>query len=78
MVCWNRTWVLVVSNIVRTRVILGHLSSLSLKNHGVDEEANEMFNMGAETMALPTEEKKKFEQGDDGLLPFGYVNAMRI
>ncbi|KAI0773524.1 Clavaminate synthase-like protein [Fomes fomentarius] len=42
-----------------------------LKNHGVDEEAYGMFDMGAETMALPLEEKIKFEQGDDGL-SFGY------
>ena len=26
-----------------------------------------MFDMGAETMALPLEEKMKFEQGDDGM-----------
>ncbi|KAF8990930.1 Clavaminate synthase-like protein [Cyathus striatus] len=45
-----------------------------LKNHGVDEEVNEMFNMGAETMALPLEEKMKFEQGDGGM-SFGYKKA---
>ncbi|THH17254.1 hypothetical protein EUX98_g9165 [Antrodiella citrinella] len=38
-----------------------------LKNHGVDEEVNGMFEMGAETMALPLEEKMKFEQGDSGM-----------
>ncbi|KIJ11365.1 hypothetical protein PAXINDRAFT_171811, partial [Paxillus involutus ATCC 200175] len=37
-----------------------------LKNHGADEEVNAMFDMGAETMALPLEEKLKFEQGDEG------------
>ncbi|PFH45782.1 hypothetical protein AMATHDRAFT_71100 [Amanita thiersii Skay4041] len=42
-----------------------------LKNHGADEEANGMFEMGAETMALPLEENMKFEQGDDGR-SFGY------
>lgn len=26
-----------------------------------------MFDMGAETMALPFDEKMKFEQGDDGM-----------
>lgn len=26
-----------------------------------------MFDMGAETMALPMEEKMRFEQGDDGM-----------
>lgn len=45
-----------------------------LKNHGVDEEVNQMFEMGAETMALPFEEKMKFEQGDDGM-SFGYKAA---
>jgi hypothetical protein len=45
-----------------------------LKNHGVDEEANEMFAMGAETMALPMEEKMEFEQGDDGM-SFGCVHS---
>jgi hypothetical protein len=38
-----------------------------LKNHGVDDEVGEMFDMGAETMALPMEEKIRFEQGDDGM-----------
>ena len=46
--------------------------SASLKNHGADEEVEQMFEMGAETMALPLEEKMKFEQGDDGV-SFGYV-----
>ncbi|KZT66970.1 Clavaminate synthase-like protein [Daedalea quercina L-15889] len=45
-----------------------------LKNHGVDEQVREMFDMGAETMALPLEEKMKFEQGDDGM-SFGYKAA---
>ena len=45
--------------------------SASLKNHGADEEVEQMFKMGAETMALPLEEKMKFEQGDSGL-SFGY------
>ena len=31
-----------------------------------------MFEMGAETMDLPFEEKIRFEQGDDGM-SFGYV-----
>lgn len=26
-----------------------------------------MFDMGAETMALPYDEKMKYEQGDDGM-----------
>ncbi|KIJ66625.1 hypothetical protein HYDPIDRAFT_109724 [Hydnomerulius pinastri MD-312] len=45
-----------------------------LKNHGTDQEVNDMFDMGAETMALPLEEKMKFEQGDDGR-SFGYKKA---
>ncbi|KAF8839129.1 Clavaminate synthase-like protein [Paxillus ammoniavirescens] len=39
-----------------------------LKNHGVDKEVNAMFDMGAETMALPLEEKMKFDIGDEGQL----------
>ena len=38
----------------------------SLKNHGVDEEVDGMFDMGAETMDLPLDEKLKYEQGDLG------------
>ena len=38
----------------------------SLKNHGANELVDEMFNMGAETMELPLEEKMQFEQGDSG------------
>ncbi|KAJ6595200.1 hypothetical protein DFH09DRAFT_1305877 [Mycena vulgaris] len=45
-----------------------------LKNHGADEEVQGMFDMAAETMALPMEEKMKYEQGDDGM-SFGYKAA---
>jgi isopenicillin N synthase-like dioxygenase len=45
-----------------------------LKNHGADEEVRGMFDMGAETMALPMDEKMKFEQGDSGM-SFGYKAA---
>ena len=38
----------------------------SLKNHGVHDEVDGMFEMGRETMALPLEEKMGFEQGDGG------------
>ena len=41
--------------------------SFSLKNHGADDDVAGMFDMGAETMDLPLEEKMKFEQGDDGM-----------
>ncbi|KAF9225088.1 Clavaminate synthase-like protein [Gyrodon lividus] len=37
-----------------------------LKNHDADKEVNVMFDMGAETMALPLEEKMKFERGGEG------------
>jgi len=45
-----------------------------LKNHGADHDVAEMFDMGAETMALPYEEKMRFDQGDDGM-SFGYKAA---
>ncbi|KAF8191254.1 hypothetical protein BJ912DRAFT_964681 [Pholiota molesta] len=45
-----------------------------LKNHGADELVDGMFALGAETMALPLEERMKFEQGDDGM-SFGYKAA---
>ncbi|KZT10025.1 Clavaminate synthase-like protein [Laetiporus sulphureus 93-53] len=45
-----------------------------LKNHGADEEVDAMFEMGAETMALPLDEKMQFEQGDEGI-SFGYKAA---
>jgi len=44
----------------------------SLKHHGTDAEADAMFEMSAHTMALPLEEKMKYEQGDDGN-SFGYI-----
>ncbi|EKM58754.1 uncharacterized protein PHACADRAFT_248824 [Phanerochaete carnosa HHB-10118-sp] len=45
-----------------------------LKNHGAEEDTEQMFRMGAETMDLPLEEKLKFEQGDTGF-SFGYKAA---
>jgi hypothetical protein len=42
-------------------------SLMSLKNHGADESVDGMFELGSEIMALPMEEKMKFEQGDDGV-----------
>ncbi|KAI0666079.1 Clavaminate synthase-like protein [Trametes maxima] len=45
-----------------------------LKNHGVDDEVDAMFDMGRETLALPLEEKMKYEQGDHGF-SFGYKAA---
>jgi hypothetical protein len=46
----------------------------SLKNHGADELAERMFQMAAETMLLPMDEKLKFEQGDAGN-SFGFVET---
>ncbi|TBU29791.1 Clavaminate synthase-like protein [Dichomitus squalens] len=48
-----------------------HLGFWYLSNHGVDREVNAMFDVGAETLALPLAEKMKFEQGDTGD-SFGY------
>ncbi|KAH9041813.1 Clavaminate synthase-like protein [Lactarius hengduanensis] len=45
-----------------------------LKNHGTDAEVNAVIEMGTHTMALPLEEKMKFEQGDGGN-SFGYKFA---
>ncbi|KAJ3877712.1 hypothetical protein F5051DRAFT_490717 [Lentinula edodes] len=45
-----------------------------LKNHGAEEFVEDMFDMGAETMDLPMEEKMKYEQGDGGS-SFGYKYA---
>ncbi|KAJ6466028.1 hypothetical protein C8R47DRAFT_42715 [Mycena vitilis] len=45
-----------------------------LNNHGADKLAERMFQMAAETMLLPMEEKLKFEQGDGGN-SFGYKAA---
>ena len=38
----------------------------SLKNHGVEDLADQMFDVGRETMELPFEEKMKFWQGNSG------------
>ncbi|TFY72151.1 hypothetical protein EVG20_g849 [Dentipellis fragilis] len=45
-----------------------------LKNHGAEGLTDAMFDMGAETMELPLDEKMKFEQGDGGR-SFGYKYA---
>ncbi|KAJ7156671.1 hypothetical protein C8R46DRAFT_1226151 [Mycena filopes] len=37
-----------------------------LKNHGAHDLVEGMFEMAAETMLLPLEEKLKYEQGDGG------------
>lgn len=49
----------------------------SLKNHGVEEEVEEMFDMGRDTLDLPLEEKSKFEQGNQGF-SFGSVLIQSI
>lgn len=45
-----------------------------LKNHGVYQEAERMFDMGMATLELPLEEKMQYEQGDSGA-SFGYKHA---
>ncbi|KAL0575856.1 hypothetical protein V5O48_006106 [Marasmius crinis-equi] len=45
-----------------------------LKNHGVQNEVDGMFEMGEATMKLPMGEKMKYEQGDEGT-SFGYKAA---
>ncbi|KAH9918546.1 Clavaminate synthase-like protein [Epithele typhae] len=47
-----------------------------LMNHGVHEEAEGMFAMGEETIALTLKEKLLFEQGDQGV-SFGYDKGTR-
>lgn len=63
-----RLLVVSVLSLILTGLRIGSEQLLlhSLKNHGVDREVDEMFEMGAETMRLPMDEKMKFEQGDDG------------
>ena len=48
-----------------------------MKNHGADDAVNAMFDMGTEMMALPLEEKMKYEQGDDGY-SFGYIDTILV
>ncbi|KAI0756397.1 Clavaminate synthase-like protein [Daedaleopsis nitida] len=48
-----------------------HLGFWYLNNHGADREVDYMFDVGAETLALPLAEKMKYEQGDNGD-SFGY------
>ncbi|KAI0673809.1 Clavaminate synthase-like protein [Trametes maxima] len=48
-----------------------HLGFWYMRNHGVEWEVDAMFDLGAETLALPLSEKMKYEQGDNGD-SFGY------
>jgi len=45
-----------------------------VKNHGTDKEADDMFDVGAEFMALPLEEKMKFARSGEGPR-WGYKKA---
>ncbi|TFK83382.1 Clavaminate synthase-like protein [Polyporus arcularius HHB13444] len=45
-----------------------------LKNHGIDDEVNAMFDLGAQTFALPTEEKMPHHYKADGS-SFGYKSV---
>jgi isopenicillin N synthase-like dioxygenase len=69
-----RAWVLVVSvpGIHRRFKHTANGQHYSLKNHGLDDAVNRMFDVCAETLDLPLEEKMKFEQGDNGD-SFGFV-----
>ena len=50
-----------------------------MKNHGVEDSTEDMFDMGAETMALPMKEKMAFEQGDSGRsFGYAYVHTARV
>ncbi len=42
-------------------------ASFSLRNHDIEEQVDAMFDVGQETIALPLEEKLKYELGDQGL-----------
>ena len=53
-------------------VQMTHPTIRSLKNHGMDADVEAMFDMGREAMALPLEEKMKYELGDEGG-SFGFV-----
>lgn len=64
---WNKIRLLVVSRFIVCSSNAFTPSNDSLKNHGADELVDEMFSLGAEVMALPMEEKLKYEQGDDGM-----------
>lgn len=43
----------------------------------MDREVSEMFDMGADTLDLPLEEKMKYEQGDNGD-SFGFVPLFNL
>ena len=65
----DRTWVLVVSQTLSLHLLDIQIYwqwATSLKNHGAEREVDGMFDMGAETMDLPLEEKMKFHPGDNG------------
>ena len=49
-----------------------HCWHYSLGNHGLDDEVNAMFDLGAQTFALPSEEKMPYQYQGDGS-SFGYV-----
>lgn len=65
MECCHADWLLVVrySPALYGQYCANLFSSYSLKNHGVDEEVNKMFDMGVEMMDLPLEEKIKYDKG---------------
>lgn len=46
-----------------------------MKNHGAEQEVQDMFKLGAEVFARPLEEKLPYEQGDSGR-SFGFGNLL--
>lgn len=74
---------LVVSGTLQRRSVSGSKSRItfasqfalltisSLKNHGVYQEVDEMFELGREAMSLPSQLKYNFEVGNEGG-QFGY------
>ena len=44
-----------------------HTNAFSLKNHGTENEVDGMFDLGAEMMDLPLEEKMKWVRHDDSV-----------
>ncbi len=53
------------------------VSIASLKNHGVDAEAQALLEVGRKALSLPLEEKLKYELGDEGG-SFGCVIAVHV
>lgn len=73
----NPTWILVVSLLRPRRHATSTDMAYSLKNHGVDEEAEALLQVGRKTFILPNEEKLRYELGDEGG-SLGYVVVVSL